>query len=81
MFSINRRLKRVEDAMRRSGQRARMVVVFSSSGMMKFVGGGIDGIYPVGNGERMLSDLSHESTIVHFNIPRPGMVPFGEVET
>lgn len=79
MLSVKRRVQRIENAMR---QRTRLVVVFSSAGMVKVVGGGLDRTCPASEGERLLSELSEDSTVVRFNIPRPGMADyFGEVGT
>lgn len=68
--------------MRRARQRAKMIVVFSSAGIMKIIGGDIDRTCPAGEGERLLSGLDPDCTVIHFNIPRPGMMAnyFGEVE-
>lgn len=74
MLLIKRRVEKIEDAMRRARQRAKMIVVFSHNGLMKIVGGDIDRICPAEEGGRLLFELSEDSTVIHFNIPRPGMV-------
>lgn len=81
MLSVKRRVQQIEDAMQRARQRAKMVLVFSHNGVMKIVGGDIDRICPADEGERLLFELSEDSTVIRFGIPRPGMVAsFEEVE-
>lgn len=82
MLLVRRRVEKIEDTMRRARQRAKMIVVFSSNGITKIVGGDIDRICPANEGGRLLSGLDPDCTVIHFNIPRPGMADyFGEVES
>lgn len=76
MLSVKYRLKKLEDTMRRARQRVKLIVVFSSTGIMKVVGGDIDRSCPTGEGELLLSGIDQDCTVIRFNIPRPGMINY-----
>lgn len=76
MLSVKYRLKKLEDTMRRARQRVKLIVVFSSAGIMKIVGGDINRTCPTGEGEHLLSGIDQDCTVIRFNIPRPGMINY-----
>lgn len=79
MSSIKQRVRQLEDTLRRASRQTKIVVAFSSGGVSKIVGAGLDITCPESEAEKLISTLGPEFTVVCFKIPRPGIMPFEEV--